>query len=86
MPLDEDFEEMIKGSVSDLCNITGHRNAGTITAAAFLKQFINDDVKWAHFDIAGTAWITSGNWNIYDKKYATGIMVRTFYNVVKRIK
>jgi len=86
LPLDEDFEEMVKGKVSDLSNITGHRNAGTITATAFLKQFVKDEVKWAHFDIAGTCWITSGNWNIYDKNYATGIMVRTFYNSVKNIK
>ncbi len=86
LPLDEDFEEMVKGKISDLSNITGHRNAGTITAAAFLKQFVKDEVKWAHFDIAGTCWINSGDWNIYNKNYATGIMVRTFYNAVKRIK
>jgi hypothetical protein len=51
----------------------------------FITPYVKDEVKWAHFDIAGTCWITSGDWNIYSKNYATGIMVRTFYNTVKNI-
>ncbi len=86
LPIDDDFAEMMKGSIADLTNSSGQRNGGTITAACFLKEFIKKDVKWAHFDIAGTAWVNSGNWNLYDKKYATGVMVKTFYNAVKKFK
>ena len=86
LPIDEDFSKMMKGSISDLTNSSGQRNGGTITAACFLQEFIKKDVKWAHFDIAGTAWVTTGNWNLYDKKYATGVMVKTFYNAIKKIK
>ncbi|CAI8417936.1 MAG: Cytosol aminopeptidase [Hyphomonas sp. TMED17] len=35
----------------------GGRSAGSITAAQFLQRFIDDGVKWAHIDIAGTAWV-----------------------------
>ena len=54
LPLYEDYEQMMKGSTSDLKNLGGPRG-GTITAAAFLKVFTGGR-KWAHLDIAGTAW------------------------------
>ena len=46
----------MKSKIADVKNI-GNRTAGTITAAAFLQEFVDYD--WAHLDIAGTAWITS---------------------------
>ncbi|WP_330463391.1 M17 family metallopeptidase [Metamycoplasma gateae] len=54
MPLDEDYAEYIKGSlVADLKNTDFTGNAGSSSAAMFLKEFTND-VEYIHFDIAGT--------------------------------
>ncbi len=54
MPLDEEYEEGLKSHFADLPNIAG-RAGGSITAALFLKQFASA-YKWAHLDVAGTAW------------------------------
>ncbi len=55
MPLDDEFDEMIKGRYADITNLTEKRLAGSITAAQFLQRFTGD-VPWAHLDIAGTAF------------------------------
>ena len=55
MPLGEAFDRMIDSDIADMKNV-GPREGGSITAAQFIKRFINDDVKWAHLDIAGMAW------------------------------
>ena len=54
LPLFDEYKEQLKSNFADLQNIGG-RPAGTITAAAFLAHFA-EDYKWAHLDIAGTAW------------------------------
>jgi len=54
MPLWEDYQEQIKSPFADLANIGG-RPAGSVTAACFLARFA-EKYKWAHLDIAGTAW------------------------------
>jgi leucyl aminopeptidase len=54
MPLDEEYEEGLKSNFADIPNIAG-RAGGSITAALFLKRFTGA-YKWAHLDIAGTAW------------------------------
>ncbi len=54
LPLDKEYSKQIKSDIADIKNVGGRR-AGTITAAAFLKEFA-DGVSWAHLDIAGTAW------------------------------
>lgn len=57
MPLEESYMELIKTPMADLKN-TGGRYGGSITAALFLKEFIEDQEKteWAHLDIAGPVW------------------------------
>jgi leucyl aminopeptidase len=57
LPLTEDYVDQLKSNFADLANIGG-RDAGAITAAAFLSKFV-EGLNWAHLDIAGTAW-TSG--------------------------
>jgi len=64
LPLWEEYQEQLKSNFADMANIGG-RDAGTITAACFLSRFTKK-YKWAHLDIAGTAW-KSG-----DAKGATG--------------
>lgn len=55
LPLADAYDKDIDSSVADVQNIGSGRGAGSITAAHFLKRFVND-VPWAHLDIAGTAW------------------------------
>jgi leucyl aminopeptidase len=54
LPLTEEYAEQLKSNFADFANIGG-REAGTITAAAFLGKF-TEGVSWAHLDIAGTAY------------------------------
>ena len=54
LPLWEEYQELLKSPFADLANIGG-KDAGTITAACFLSHFTKN-FRWAHLDIAGTAW------------------------------
>lgn len=54
MPLDDAYQAQLKSNFADVANIGG-RAAGSVTGACFLKRFVQDS-KWAHLDIAGTAW------------------------------
>ncbi len=54
MPVDEEYDDALKSNFADVANIGG-RPAGSITAAMFLKRFTKGQ-RWAHLDIAGTAW------------------------------
>jgi leucyl aminopeptidase len=80
LPLDKEYSKQIKSDIADIKNVGG-RKAGTITAAAFLKEFA-DGVAWAHLDIAGTAWGDEAK--PYRAKGPTGIAVRTLINIVNR--
>jgi len=55
LPLWKEYGKCLKGRFADLKNM-GDRTAGTITAGAFLKEFVPPDIPWGHVDIAGTAW------------------------------
>jgi leucyl aminopeptidase len=79
MPLDKEYGDMIRSDIADVRNI-GHRVAGAITAAWFLKHFAGD-VAWAHLDIAGTAWTES--LKPYLARGATGFGVRLLTNFVR---
>jgi len=76
LPLNDDYMDMIKSDVADMKNVGIGRAAGTITAAAFLKNAINN-TPWVHFDIAGVAWTQVGTKDKpYNPKGATGFGVR----------
>jgi leucyl aminopeptidase len=64
MPIAEEYAEQLKSNFADMANIGG-REAGAVTAACFLWKF-TDGLKWAHLDIAGTAWLSGA------KKGSTG--------------
>ncbi len=55
MPLGEAYDKLMDSDAADVKNISGSRDAGSITAAQFLQRFVNG-VPWAHLDIAGMAW------------------------------
>jgi leucyl aminopeptidase len=54
LPLWDEYQEQLKSNFADLANIGG-RPGGAITAACFLSRFTRE-LRWAHLDIAGTAW------------------------------
>jgi leucyl aminopeptidase len=56
MPMAEEYHDQLKSNFADFANATG-REGGAITAACFLAKF-TDGLKWAHLDIAGTAYVT----------------------------
>ncbi|TYG33915.1 leucyl aminopeptidase [Lonepinella koalarum] len=59
LPLSEEYQEQLKSNFADLANIGG-RFGGAITAGAFLANFTKK-YRWAHLDIAGTAWLQGAN-------------------------
>jgi len=79
-PFYKDYEDNLKSDVADLNNISSERNAGLITAAVFLKNFVTNK-KWAHVDIAGTAWYSKPRG--YRPKNATGYGVRLLLEIIK---
>ena len=56
MPLGEAYNKRLKSRVADVANIASSPEGGSVLAACFLERFINEGLKWAHLDIAGTAW------------------------------
>jgi leucyl aminopeptidase len=76
LPLNDDYMDMIKSNVADMKNIGIGRAAGTITAAAFLRNSI-EKTPWVHIDIAGVAWTqVATKPKPYNPKGATGFGVR----------
>jgi leucyl aminopeptidase len=73
LPLGEAYDKLINSQIADMKNV-GPREAGSITAAQFLKRFVGDGVSWAHLDIAGMVW-SNKDTNIWEKG-ATGYGVR----------
>jgi leucyl aminopeptidase len=73
MPLAEPFDRLIDSQIADVKNV-GPREGGSITAAQFIKRFIENGTKWAHLDIAGMVWADKAG-TTYDKG-ATGYGVR----------
>ena len=78
MPLGPDYDKLIDSKNADVKNIGG-RFAGSITAAQFLKRFVND-VPWAHLDIAGTAMGSPKN--EYNQSWSSGYGVRLLDRLV----
>jgi leucyl aminopeptidase len=85
LPLNQDFMDMIKSEVADMKNIGIGRAAGTITAAAFLRNAI-EDTPWIHTDIAGVAWTqVSTKEKSYNPKGATGFGVRLILDYLQNM-
>ncbi len=82
MPLYDEYDTLIKGTITDLKNIGG-RWAGAVTAGAFLKSFVGD-TPWVHLDIAGTS--TTEEELPYCPKGATGVGVRLLTEFLRTIR
>jgi len=79
LPVDAEYQELIKSSIADIKN-TGGRWGGAISAAMFLKEFV-DDTPWMHLDIAGTAWEEESK--AWIAKGPSGIAVRSLVEFVR---
>jgi leucyl aminopeptidase len=80
LPVDAEYQELIKSDIADIKN-TGGRWGGAVSAAMFLKEFV-EDTPWIHLDIAGTAWIEdSKSWIA---KGPSGIAVRSIIELAKQ--
>lgn len=83
MPLTDFHVKDMKGTYADLSNISSAKGAGSATAAAFLEQFVDKDIPWAHFDIAGTGWHNGDRFPYNPRKGASGAMIRTFIQLAQ---
>lgn len=81
MPMFEEYFSSMKSDIADMKN-TGSRYGGASAAGLFLQNFVTDNVKWAHIDIAGTAYLEKPQ-----KEFiagATGAGVRTLLNYLTK--
>src|ERR1700726_3440745 len=74
MPIDDEYQEMIKSNIADIRNTGTGKGGGAITAAWFIKEFA-EDTPWIHLDIAATCWVDEGR--PWLAKGPTGIAVRS---------
>ena len=81
LPVGKDYSKLIKSDIADIKNIGPRGKAGTIIGGVFIQEFV-DKAKWAHLDIAGTAW--ADNARPYQSKGPTGVAVRTLIKLVER--
>jgi len=81
LPLDPFYDKMIRSKIADVKNIGG-ANSGAITAAQFLKRFVEEGQVWAHLDIAGVAW-QDGEQKVQIPSWGTGWGVRLLNRLVK---
>jgi leucyl aminopeptidase len=81
MPLDPEYGEYIHSDIADIKQ-TGGREAGSVTAAKILENFVGT-AKWAHLDIAGTSY--EDHARSYQEKGGTGVGVRTLAELAIRL-
>ena len=74
-PLWPEFCKQVQSEIADVKNTGAPMQAGSIAGGAFLKEFVDEDIPWVHFDIAGTAWGVKPD-SVNPKGSATGWGVR----------
>ena len=81
LPVSAAYSKNIKSDIADIKNIGAGRKAGTIAGAVFIQEFV-DKAKWAHLDIAGTAW--ADDHKPHQSKGPTGVCIRTLLRMVEK--
>ncbi|MBX3296179.1 MAG: leucyl aminopeptidase [Acidobacteria bacterium] len=81
LPLGPEYSKDIRSDIADIKNIGPRGKAGTIMGAVFIQEFV-DKAKWAHLDIAGTAW--HDGVRPHQAKGPTGVAVRTLVKFVEK--
>ena len=82
IPIEEEYREYLDDPVADMKNV-GKAEAGAITAALFLQEFVPPKTAWSHMDIAGTAFTTS-TWK-YFKPGGTGWGMKTLVETARSL-
>lgn len=81
MPLFDEYREQLRSEIADIRN-QGGRPGGAVTAAVFLKEFV-ENIPWVHLDIAGTAYLNEAK--RYHPKFASGIGVRLLIEFLENL-
>jgi leucyl aminopeptidase len=81
LPVGAGYSRQIKSEIADIKNIGASRKAGTIAGAVFIQEFV-DKAKWAHLDIAGTAWADDNK--AHQAKGPTGVCMRMLLRMVEK--
>ncbi|MGB2753142.1 MAG: leucyl aminopeptidase [Pyrinomonadaceae bacterium] len=81
LPVSAEYSKQIRSDIADIKNIGPRGKAGTIMGAVFIQEFI-DKAKWAHLDIAGTAWADGAR--PHQSKGPTGVAIRTLLSLIEK--
>ncbi|MBP6005171.1 MAG: leucyl aminopeptidase [Pyrinomonadaceae bacterium] len=81
LPVSPEYSKQIRSDIADIKNIGPRGKAGTIMGAVFIQEFV-DKAKWAHLDIAGTAWLDSAK--SHQSKGPTAVAVRSLLTLVEK--
>jgi leucyl aminopeptidase len=82
MPMDDEYEEMIKSNIADIRNTGSGKGGGAITGAWFIKEFA-EDTPWIHLDIAATCWVDEGK--PWLAKGPTGVAIRSIVDFAMKL-
>jgi leucyl aminopeptidase len=82
MPIDEEYQQMIKSDIADIRNTGSGKGGGASTAAWFIKEFV-DDTPWVHLDIASTCWADEGR--PWLAKGPTGVAIRSIIDFALKL-
>jgi leucyl aminopeptidase len=83
MPMDEEYQQMIKSDIADIRNTGSGKGGGASTGAWFIKEFA-EDTPWIHLDIASTCWLDEGR--PWLAKGPTGIAIRSIVDFAMKMK
>jgi leucyl aminopeptidase len=84
MPLPEELRKGLDSTVADLANISPDRWGGMLVAGIFLREFVADDLRWAHIDIAGPSFHKGEPYG-YTPKGGTGAATRTLVQIAEDV-
>jgi leucyl aminopeptidase len=82
MPIDDEYQQMIKSEIADIRNTSTGKGGGASTAAWFIKEFV-DDTPWVHLDIAATCWIDEGR--PWLAKGPSGVAIRSIIDFALKL-
>ncbi|MFZ6005502.1 MAG: leucyl aminopeptidase [Actinomycetota bacterium] len=80
LPLPDHLRGKLDSDIADLKNVTDTRYGGALAAGLFLREFVGDEIPWAHIDIAGPAFSSEVDGELV--KGGTGFGVRTLVELV----
>ncbi len=83
MPMDDEYQQMIKSDIADIRNTGSGKGGGASTGAWFIKEFAGD-TPWIHLDIASTCWVDEGR--PWLAKGPTGIALRSIVDFALKMK